>query len=253
MTHRSGRGRGIGTDDHRLAAALLASFNEDRASSLGQMALDEDTSKIASNVIRLSSARKRLQDTGMEDVLSFGGRPSGAAGFAPPPIDIDLTDTERANLFFGTDDGDVSDFIPKSKYKRLTSEWRDTKLGEAFDNPIVKKSVYAAAGLMAASFIYAAKKDKDRGEQEMSGPPLLPGGSAYEQMPVRTPQIPNTSMFSGYSSGMGHSVHIEGSRDQMSSFRESMGSVVNGPINSTMSRGLPQLGRDTYSQIASSF
>ena len=248
-----GHGRGTSTDEHRLAAALLASFNEDKASSLGQMGLDEDTLKVASNVIRLSSARGRLQDTGMEDVLSFGGRASDAAGLAPPPMDVDLTDGERSSLFSGIDDGDTSDFTPKSKYKRLTSQWRDTKLGEAFDNPIVKKSVYAAAGLMAASFIYAAKKDKDRGEQEMSGPPLLPGGSAYEQMPVRNPQIPNTSMFSGYSSGMGHSIHIEGSRDQVSSFRESMGSVVNGPINSTMSRGLPQLGRDTYSQIASSF
>ena len=215
------------------------------------MNLDDETAKIAGNMIRLSSARKRLEESGMSDVLSFGGRPSTAAGFAPPPIDVDLTDAERSALFSGVDDGDVSDFVPKSNYKRLTSEWRDTKLGQAFDNPIIKKSSYALVGLMAASFIYAAKKD--RGEQEIAGPPLLPGGSAYENMPVRSPQIPDKSMFSGYNPGTGYSVHIEGSQDQMNSFRESMGSVVNGPINSTMSRGLPQLGRDTYSQIASSF
>lgn len=218
------------------------------------MNLDKESLNVASNMIRLSTARQRLVDSDLSDALLYGGRVSDAADLAPPPIDmnIDLTDEERRLIFQGTkpEEKAAADQFGV-RYKRIVDSWRDGKLGEAFKNPTVKRASYAALGLIAASFIYSASKD--RGEQEIAGPPLLPGGSAYETLPTRSPQIPNQSMFSGYNQGTGYSVHIEGSQDQVEAFRQAAGSVANGPINSTMYRGLPQLGRDNYSQIASSF
>ena len=238
------------SDDHRLAAAFIARFEPE--TGLAKMGVDEDTLLISRRILQFSNARRSLKDTGMEDILSYSGTGT-AADLAPTPIDEDV----RSRILSGVTESDQEDDLTnlaqanRGKYKRLTDSWRDGKLGEAFDNPIIKKSAYAAVGLIAASFIYAGSKD--RGEQEISGPPLLPGGSAYETLPQRTPQIPDTSMFSGYKPGVGYSVHIEGSRNQIEAFGSSARSVAKGPINSTMSRGLPQLGRDPYSEVASSF
>ena len=238
------------SDDHRLAAAFIAASEPE--TGLAKMGLDEDTLLISRRILQFSNARRSLKDTGMEDILSYSGTGT-AADLAPTPIDEDV----RSRILSGVTESDQEDDLTnlaqanRGKYKRLTDSWRDGKLGEAFDNPIIKKSAYAAVGLIAASFIYAGSKD--RGEQEISGPPLLPGGSAYETLPQRTPQIPDTSMFSGYKPGVGYSVHIEGSRNQIEAFGSSARSVAKGPINSTMSRGLPQLGRDPYSEVARSF
>lgn len=237
-------------DDARQAAAFLISVQED--ANVSSSLLQEDIIA-AKKILQLSESRRylaalKMGDTAMSDVLRFGGR-SSASNFAPPPIDLD--EETRAKVFAGlTDDAGGAQKAPSS-YKRITESWRDGKLGEAFGNPIVKKSAYAVAGLIAASFIYSATKD--RGEQEIAGPPLLPGGSAYESMPQRSPQIPNQSMFSGYDRGNSYTVHVEGSRDQAEAFRQSAGSVAKGSINSTMSRGLPRLGRDPYSEVAGSF
>lgn len=239
-------GRTVSPDDHKLAAILLQSFNE---MSLKDSGLADEALQEARNMLMLSGARRNLDEYSDEikGLLSFGGS-GNASGFAPPPVD--LTDAEKKAILEGVKDDPID--VNKSTYKRLTSNWQDTKMGQLFaESPMIRKSSYAAIGLIAASFIYSAKKD--RGEQEISGPPLLPGGSAYEQMPTRSPQMPEASMFSGYNPGTGYSVHLEGSSDQIEAFRQSAGSVAKGPINSTMSKGLPILGRDNYSEIASSF
>lgn len=238
-------------EDKYLAAALLKIEGKE---SLISSALGDETSAMGSRISQLYQARRRMSELGIEDILSYGGQGTSAANFAPPPasIDVDLTDEERRLIFQGTKSEEKSAADQFGvRYKRIVDSWRDGKLGEAFKNPTVRRSSYAVLGLIAASFIYSASKD--RGEQEIAGPPLLPGGSAYETLPTRSPQIPNQSMFSGYNQGTGYSVNIEGSQDQVEAFRQAAGSVANGPINSTMYRGLPQLGRDNYSQIASSF
>ena len=188
-----------------------------------------------------------MKTYGVEDLLRRGPA-SAASGLSP--TELSLTDEERRLVMEGVGGREPLN-VPSAPYKRIGEAFKEGKLAEAFGNPIVKKSAYAIVGLMAASFIYQSKKD--RGEQEIAGPPLLPGGSAYESMPARSPQIPGGSMFSGYNAGTGYSVHLEGSREQIESFTNSAGSVARGPINSTMSRGLPQLGRDNFSEIAGSF
>lgn len=241
MVEQSKRGLyRVEEDQFKIASALLV----DREKSIESMQLDEATEKAVRQMRLLQSARETLSEFGdeMDEILSFGGRAS-ATGFIPDAIE--LTDEERANLFRGLD-GSVADETARpaqSAYKRIGKEF--------FDKPIVKKSAYAAAGLIAASFIYSASKD--RSESDAAGPPLLPGGSAYEAMSQRDPQIPEASIFSGYNEGVGYTVNIEGTREQAESFSNSLRSVARGPVNSTMYRGLPQLGRDPYSQIASSY
>lgn len=241
MMNASKRGSiAVDPDQFRIAAALMV--GQER--QIGDLALDEATEKAVRQMRMLQQARSITTELGMDEILSFGGRAS-ASGFAPGMID--LTNEERGNLFRGLD-GSVAGETQRSAetaYKRIGKEF--------FDKPIIKKSGYAAAGLIAASFIYSATKNKDVSQSDISGPPLLPGGSAYEAMSQRQPQISERSMFSGYDEGVGYTVNIEGSREQAEAFSNSIGSVARGPVNSTMYRGLPQLGKDPYSQIASSY
>lgn len=239
MMGKSKRGSAIVDEDQfRIAAALLVN----REKQVGELGLDEVTEKAVRQMRMLQQARSTVTELGMDEILSFGGRAS-ASGYAPDAID--LTDEERGNLFRGLD-GEVAGETQRpveTGYKRIGKEF--------FDKPIVKKSGYAVAGLIAASFIYSASKD--RSQSDIAGPPLLPGGSAYEAMNQRQPQVPEGSMFSGYNQGVSYSVNIEGSREQAESFSNSIGSVARGAVNSTMYRGLPQLGKDPYSQIAGSY
>jgi hypothetical protein len=53
--------------------------------------------------------------------------------------------------------------------------------------------------------------------------------------------------------GMQYQVNTTGSMEDLNRLRGLFGDVVDGPINSTMYNGMPSLGKDPYSDIASNF
>ena len=228
-------------DDLLSQAAMVYEFGAEK--DFDALGLSEENNRIVRNLIADSQARRFLDETDdVEKILNFG-RGSNAPARAPRGT-LSAEDIDRVTL---SGDGPPDGPPPTRNYKNFMDSWRDGQLGEAFKNPTVKKSAYAAAALIGASLIYSATKD--RTPESASGPPLLPGGSAYENMAQRQPQMPNVSMFSGYNEGTSLQVNIEGDRDQIDSFT----SVAGSNASSTMYRGLPQLGRDPYSLLAGSF
>lgn len=229
-------------DDLLSQAAMVYEFGTEK--DFDALGLSEQNSRTVRNLIADSQARRFLDqnDGDVEKILNFG-RGSDAPALKPSRT-LSAEDMDRVTL---SGDGPPDGPPPTRNYKNFMDSWRDGQLGEAFKNPTVKKSAYAAAALIGASLIYSATKD--RTPESASGPPLLPGGSAYENMAQRQPQMPNVSMFSGYNEGTSLQVNIEGSRDQIDSFT----SVAGSNASSTMYRGLPQLGRDPYSLLAGSF
>lgn len=140
----------------------------------------------------------------------------------------------------------------RTNYKRFAESLKSGALGEAVRNPIVKSGLIAAAALSAFGFIYSSRKDHT--EADVMGPPLLPGGSAYEQGYPTTMAQPSTERYQGQSaSGTQYRIYTTGSQDDSERLSSILGGVVDGPINSTMYNSLPQLGRDPYSSVASSF
>lgn len=200
---KANRQANITSDDARIAAAFLIEAKEEGVANL----LNEQDLLAARRIQQLSTSKRYLQElefqgeNNLGEILTFGGR-SSASNFAPPPVDLNPEVEER--LFGSIDDGVE---VAKPLYKRFMKGAEDLKINQAFKNPVVKGSAFALAGLIAGSFLYS--KAKDRGEQEIAGPPLLPGGSSYENLPQRQPQIPNASMFSGYNQGIGYTVNIE--------------------------------------------
>lgn len=137
--------------------------------------------------------------------------------------------------------------VNPSKFKRLDMDY----LTEQFSKPSVQKAAIGAGLLIAGSFLYQNKKD--RTAEDAAGPPLLPGGSAYEEgYPSPNVSMPQVAG-GGYSSGMSYKVSLYGSREEVERFQQAASGVTNGSVNSTMYNRIPSVTSDPYQQLASSF
>jgi len=136
-------------------------------------------------------------------------------------------------------------------FKRVLNE--NPQLGSmvkgAFQN---KGKVLAGAATAAGLAIFAMKKRGDRTQDEISGPPLLPGGNPYENLPTTASQIPQAPV-SQRSAGASYNVSINATQDQIDEFMLRAGYLSNGQIQGTMHNSLPDLGRNPYDDIAGSF
>ena len=139
-----------------------------------------------------------------------------------------------------------------TQYKRFTDSFKNGALGEALQNKGVRRGLIAAAALATFGFVYSARKD--RSMDDIAGPPLLPGGSAYETDYPQMQMNPNAYQYSNQTQrGVQYKVYLDGSTEDTENLTSMLGGVVDGPINSTMYNSLPRLGQDPYSQVASRF
>jgi hypothetical protein len=135
----------------------------------------------------------------------------------------------------------------QSMYKRMNKQY----LAEQFAKPGVRNTAIGAGLAIAASFLYQSKKDHT--QEAMSGPPLLPGGSAYESdYPRRLSEIPQ-ARGQGFTAGMNYKVSLFGDRDQIEKFSTAASGLTNGNINSTMYNRIPDVARDPYQSMARSY
>ena len=118
------------------------------------------------------------------------------------------------------------------------------------NNKTFKAAAIATAATISGSLIYTAYKG--RSNDDMKGPPLLPGGSAYEAMPASNPQIREYPA-PGYDPGSSYSVSIQGPRDKMEAFNEDARKLTNQPIDTTIYNRIPSVTDDPYARIASSY
>jgi hypothetical protein len=93
---------------------------------------------------------------------------------------------------------------------------------------------------------------KERTQESIEGPPLLPGGSAYEDYPQRAAQIPNIGNVS-YNPGVSYKVNLYGNRRDVSNFQQMAMGLGNFDMDTTMYSRIPEVGADPYQQLASSF
>ena len=143
--------------------------------------------------------------------------------------------------------------IARSPYKRITESFQGGELKKLLESKNVRRSGVAAIALIGGSFLYQRNKRKDLTEADVSGPPLLPGGSAYEDRPATRQMALQSAQIQSQGYGMQYQVNTTGSMADLNRLRGLFGDVVDGPINSTMYNGMPSLGKDPYSDIASNF
>lgn len=118
------------------------------------------------------------------------------------------------------------------------------------NNKTFKGAAVATAATISGSLIYTAYKG--RSNDDMKGPALLPGGSAYEKMPTSDPLMREYSA-SEYSPGSSYSVFVQGPREKMEAFNEQARKLTNQPIDTTIYNRIPSVTDDPYTRIASSY
>ena len=143
--------------------------------------------------------------------------------------------------------------IAKSPYKRVMQSFNHGELGKLLESKNVRRSGVAAIALIGASFLYQRNKKKDLTQGDVAGPPLLPGGSAYDDRPPTRDIALQSAQVQSQGYGMQYQINTTGSMGDLNNLRSLLGGVVDGPINSTMYNGMPSLGKDPYSDIASNF
>lgn len=192
------------------------------------------------------------------------GVPATAGGAAPPMPPgttggvefLDPADIPR-EAFDMIDDIDAAAVkaaadAPDKLYTRFGRMLKSGGMAELFEDSIIRNSAYAALGLAAFGFIYSARKE--RTQEEIQGPAMLPGGSAYESdFPKALPSISDLKYLNPTTAAMSYKIHVSGSQADAEKLQQLVGGVASGPINATMYNGLPRLGRDPYSNVASSF
>jgi len=223
---------GINIDATQLRAAL----NE----GVVRGTTDENIATIANAIRSRALYEKEILDPAVDDFLNGQISADKVVGPKDGPTGI-VRDVLREM-------GDQSPSnVNPSKFKRLDMDY----LTEQFSKPSVKKAAIGAGLLIAGSFLYQNKKD--RTAEDAAGPPLLPGGSAYEEgYPTPNVSMPQVAG-GGYSSGMSYKVSLYGSREEVERFQQAASGVTNGSVNSTMYNRIPSVTSDPYQQLASSF
>ena len=162
-------------------------------------------------------------------------------------------DNLRKSINAALNDEDYTKYLgAKGKYVRFSEYLKSGQLKNLFkNNNLFKNSIYATGALIVGSFAYQGFKDHT--PEKMQGPPMLPGGSAYEnQYPSRASEIPQMGTVS-YNPGVSYKVNLYGNRNQVTQFQDMAMGLGNFDMDTTMYSGIPQVGTDPYQQLASSY
>lgn len=216
------------TGEKRASATRLASeAYAERRRTIAEREIERDTATI---MTRMASASPMDPEEAAELT-------SEMADEIPPPI------------------GEFID-VARSPYRRISEMLRDntSSLRRVVDTRGFKATALGTMALIAGSFIYQNRKNKDHTQDAVTGPPLMPGGNPYEQgypelnFAQQDSNIPNRSI-----AGMQYRINTTGSMQDLNKLRGLFGDVVDGPINATMYNGLPMAGQDPYPDLASRF
>lgn len=190
-------------------------------------AIQRDLAQREANIIR---ARVEIEEIRAKDTYAGLTRTGAITAESVPADEAFIREMIEAT----TESLDDSGTTAKVGYQRITKQY----LKERLTKPSIRGGLLGLAALSAASFIYMG--NKDRTQEDMQGPPLLPGGSAYEAMPARTPQLPVVGG-NNMAQGVSYNVNISGSYEDIDSFNQDLSGMNIGNYNATIYNKIPDL------------
>ena len=227
------------------AVDLLALLSEDDDTISNIFKLRDSKKARASLADASEAVRAELRFRELDDILKSD------LGFIPP-----TTTANEPTTSFGEDIrrviSDEEPSVIKAQFKKINEFIKDGSLKKLFqENKLFRNSAIAAGALIVGSFAYSGTKD--RTSEDIQGPPLLPGGSSYENdYPRRLSEIPQIGR-TNYNPNIDYKVNLYGSSRDVSNFRQQAMGLGKFNMNTTMYRRAPQLGVDPYREVASSF
>jgi hypothetical protein len=232
-----------GTYEIRIEEVLMSLSGE--SEDITDRAARAEADRIAT-LIRSRAAVQALEDSspGVVDELRAAGIMDDLSQEADDSILRDIIkviDDEAAG------DSEVRDAV----YKRFSDKFKENDFRRFLKSSPIKNTGIAIGALVLGSFAYSSYRD--RTYEDAQGPPLLPGGSAYEQdYPFRVPEIGSFSG-QGYNPGMNYQVSINGSQQDIDRFNSELGGLTNANINTTMYDRAPDLSRNPLLRIMEAF
>lgn len=230
-----------GADPYTMASAGVTSVTQDDLDLLDEIESGKGSEN--NSIIRNINAEKKLDQQVVDEIST-----------ATSAQVVDLKDdTFNKGIQAAIDGDEYSRYLPgNTPYKRFTNFVKDGELKNLFtENATFRRSIYAVGALVAGSFIYSTVKDHTA--EKIQGPPLLPGGSAYEQQyPSRVSEIPQIGTVN-YNPGVSYKVNLYGNRQDVDSFRSMAMELGNFDMNTTMYSGIPDVGKDPYAEMASAY
>jgi hypothetical protein len=229
-------------DDFRQIGQLIETSRSDEAMAAVREIGDEDTIRNISGVQKAAgevSTLYQARAAGFEDMYM-----DPATGRVSIPAIADAA---------GSPSGATTRPIAGQKYKRISKAIADGDLKRLIDKPYVKGTLAGIVALGAFGFIHSARKDHS--PEDMTGPPLLPGGSAYESgYPGNTLNLQpkNYPMISG-ENGVTYRVNVSGSNENARRFGDSIGALMPGASSATYYNNIKDLNVDPYKEMGSSF
>ena len=239
------RGKGVAkralTDEESIIAQFAGRIKDDFANKQHPELKPGETSEAYNAFMYHVAGRRQLEKAGEQAAEAMKGFFSGS--------DIPTATRDAVTRSRSTD---RTAFSAGTAYKRISESFKTGALGDALKNKGVRTGLAAAAALSVFGFVKSYRRDHSA--DDASGPPLLPGGSAYESgYPARQAVIDNLRTLNPLTRGMQYKVYTSGSSADAEKLRSMVGGVTDGEVNSTMYSSLPLLGQDPYSQVASRF
>jgi hypothetical protein len=219
----------------RLIKKLLRVYNEEAFEQLKAFVDSSDSTpenRVIAQAYRASLALRRLPPTG--------------ANFPADPSADTVISRRAARKIDEASEGVTQASVASSNYKKFKKKLDDGDFQDLFRNKLIRKTAVGIGALVAGSFLY--QSFTDRTPEDVQGPPLLPGGSAYEEYPIRNPSIPNVDMGS-YNSSMSYNISVNGNQQKIREFNERAAALTNGNTSTTIYNNLPRSRRDPYSEM----
>lgn len=229
-------------DDFKQIGSLLQTSRSDEAMAAVREAGDEDIIRNISGVQKAAGEVSTLYK-------------ARAAGFEDMYLDPSTGRVTIPAITGAADDAasTVTRPIAGQKYKRITQAIADGDLKRLIDKPYVKGTLAGIVALGAFGFIHSARKDHTT--EDMTGPPLLPGGSAYESgYPGNTLNLQpkDYPMISG-ENGVTYRINVSGSNENARRFGDSIGALMPGASSATYYNNIRDLNVDPYKEMGNSF
>jgi hypothetical protein len=105
--------------------------------------------------------------------------------------------------------------LASGKYTRIQDFIKSPQMREMYQGALRNKGKIAGVAALATGLaVFGSINKKERTQEAMSGPPLLPGGNPYERIPTQQMQIPDAPIASG-NQGMSYNISVNGDQGQM--------------------------------------
>jgi hypothetical protein len=104
------------------------------------------------------------------------------------------------------------------KYTRIQDFMKSPQMRELYEGALKNKGKIAGVAAIATGLaIFGSINKKERTQEAMSGPPLLPGGNPYERIP-NSPMGFSDAPISQNGQGMSYNISVDGDQDNIEQF-----------------------------------